>query len=591
MTPIERLRRTLLRLLGLCFVAITLVVAFRYPIYKLLQIPSSATYLTTLFGLLVLHLGLSSVKTASSTGNSPPKVKGWLPGNVDILWKLVQGERSEYCAATLRDWEQRYGPTYDMNILWGHQIVTSDPVNVKEILATNFSQFEKSRRLRDMLVNFLGDGIFTSDGDEWKNHRAIARPFFSRERVTDYEIFEKNTQRLIRRLLSESGAATSLNIQELYSQFTIDSIAEFLLGIELNTLDGKWSTTTNETGPFVKAFEELQSISMTRIRIGTNWPIFELFGDRSEKPAKVLNEYIEPIVEMSMRPEGRESENTRGTYLQYLVETVNNPKIVRDAVVSLLLAGRDTTASLLSFVTYCLAIHPEKATIIREEINSILSVSGRPPTAEDIKQMRYLRAFINETLRLFPPLPMNIRRANQDTTLTSPLSNHGPFFIKKNVSVTIASIMTQRSKAIWGEDAEEFKPERWLVSPNIAPSQQQADSPGIESEDSTPNAYLKNLTHVSNPYAFTPFNAGPRICLGQSFALSECAYTIIRLLQTFESFELDEAKQPLPIVDLVAAAPGSRFEREASEKCWPRASLTLYIEGGLWIKLRPNQPV
>lgn len=144
-------------------------------------------------------------------------------------------------------------------------------------------------------------------------------------------------------------------------------------------------------------------------------------------------------------------------------------------------------------------------------------------------------------------------------------------FVKKNISVTLAPFLMQRPKEVWGDDAGEFKPERWLADTTAAaetePSQDDDDDP-------SPHAHLKNLTHVSNPYAFTPFNAGPRICLGQSFALSECAYTIVRLLQTFEGFELDSAKQPLPKM----SSSQHKFEREDVERCWPRASLTLYVE-------------
>lgn len=134
--------------------------------------------------------------------------------------------------------------------------------------------------------------------------------------------------------------------------------------------------------------------------------------------------------------------------------------------------------------------------------------------------------------------------------------------------MTYAPILTQHRADIWGADAEEFKPERWLAS---------APPPQSSSEDQPINAHLKNLTHVANPYAFTPFNAGPRMCLGQSFALNECAYTIVRLLQSFDGFEIDTSQQKLPHVNPSAHSGG----RASVERCWPRASLTLYIEVSL----------
>jgi hypothetical protein len=113
-----------------------------------------------------------------------PTVRGRLPGNIDILWRLVALESTEYCGDTLRQWEKEYGPTFDMGILWGHQvrvrtgshsyrltifqIVTSDPVNIHEIFSTRFASFEKSKKFHDMMEAFLGDSIFTTDDDAWR---------------------------------------------------------------------------------------------------------------------------------------------------------------------------------------------------------------------------------------------------------------------------------------------------------------------------------------------------------------------------------------------------------------------------------------
>ena len=266
------------------------------------------------------------------------------------------------------------------------------------------------------------------------------------------------------------------------------------------------------------------------------------------------------------------------------------------------------TASLLSFVTYCLAAYPGITLRVREEIKEVLSSTSSPPTMEQLKSMRYctptqiiknirsltnwssVRAVINETLRLFPPVPMNIRRAGElsviftrlpflifhliqclahTTTLSSPLSKGGPFVLPKDVSVTYAPILMQRRKDVWGDDAEDFNPDRW-----INPKPHNKDSATTPTSDAA-NAYLRDLTHVANPFAFVPFNAGPRICLGMSFALAECMYTVVRMMQTFQNLEIDESKQVLPPH---ASQPDGMSSWRSRERCWPRASLTLYIQ-------------
>ena len=119
MSPILRLRRRLYNL-TCAFVALGLVLVQTRHHYASLRnkVPPSLGYAAAALLFVLLYR-----KVWAKTDNStlPPRVKGWLPGNLDILWQLVKGESNEYCANTLRRWEQTYGPTYDMNILWSHQ--------------------------------------------------------------------------------------------------------------------------------------------------------------------------------------------------------------------------------------------------------------------------------------------------------------------------------------------------------------------------------------------------------------------------------------------------------------------------------------
>ena len=163
---------------------------------------------------------------------------------------------------------------------------------------------------------------------------------------------------------------------------------------------------------------------------------------------------------------------------------------------------------------------------------------------------------------------MGIANTTELPSLLSPSkpSPNTAFIIPKNISVTLAPFLAQRRKDVWGEDAEIFSPSRWLLPPSAS-----NDHDAEEPPDYT------HLTHVSNPFSFIPFNAGPRVCLGQSFALMECSYVLVRLLQRFPGkWDLVEGKQLLPVT------PGKQANgdlgRQSWERCWPRASLTLYVE-------------
>lgn len=122
MTPIDQLRRKLLLVLIAWFLSLALIVSLSSRLRATTKTLLDATWLLILLGVLALRLVFSAYNSTRPRPDSVPRVKGRLPGNIDILWKLVRNEQSEYCAATLRDWEAQYGPTYDMNILWSHQV-------------------------------------------------------------------------------------------------------------------------------------------------------------------------------------------------------------------------------------------------------------------------------------------------------------------------------------------------------------------------------------------------------------------------------------------------------------------------------------
>ncbi|KDQ14076.1 hypothetical protein BOTBODRAFT_132971 [Botryobasidium botryosum FD-172 SS1] len=450
-----------------------------------------------------------------------------------------------------------------MNILWAHQIVTVDPENIKEILATRFQDFEKGEKFHDMFESFLGTGIFTSDGETWKFHRSMARPFFVRERVSDFDYFERHSAKVISIMEHMSARSEACDFQDLFQKFTLDTTTEFLFGSCTNTLDApdNGKGDHNRYADFARAFDRLQDIVVTRVRIGSTWPLFELFGDKSKGPMRIINAFIDPILKHAMR-DRKNLLREDVTFLDYLVRTVDDEKTIRDALCAKLLAGRDTTASLLTFSTYALALHPEAMLELRKEVLRTVG-QMRAPTPADIRSMKYLRAFINEVLRLFPSLPVNIRRSVVSSALPSPLSKMGPLYMQDHVSITYSLFLMQRRADVWGGDAEMFKPERWLDIPGQA---------------------LQTKPQVANPFIFLPFNGGPRMCLGQGFAYQECSYLLIRLLQRFRAFDFAPDAQPL--VSLPPKEWAQIKGRASIERCRIKSSLVLYAEGGMWLRAR-----
>lgn len=215
-------------------------------------------------------------------------------------------------------------------------------------------------------------------------------------------------------------------------------------------------------------------------------------------------------------------ENSRYVLLDHLIQQTNDRIKIRSELLNILIAGRDTTASLLSNVWFELSKRPDLWSILRNEIDTTLS--GSPPTYEELKDLRYLHAIIRESLRLYPILPLNARIALVDTKLPVGGGPNGtsPVFVPKGQIVSWNAYTMHRDKSVYGPDALEFTPDRWLDT---------ADPP------------------LRPGWSYLPFNGGPRVCIGQNFALTEVAYTTVRLVQAFGGIE---SRDPEPWREMIA---------------------------------------
>ena len=213
--------------------------------------------------------------------------------------------------------------------------------------------------------------------------------------------------------------------------------------------------------------------------------------------------------------------NSRYVFLHELVSQTSDKVKIRSELLNILLAGRDTTASLLSNFWFELANRPGVWGRLRREVDS---QDGEPPTFEKLKDMKYLRAVLNESLRLYPIVPENDRQAEVDTVLPVGGGEDGksPVFVKKGQLVHWSLYTMHRRKDLYGEDAEEFKPERWL------------DEGG------------KKGLRVG--WEYLPFNGGPRICIGRRCSTSLSSLFSLFLVFFF-SFSFPKSGPPIPATD------------------------------------------
>ncbi|TEA12492.1 Cytochrome P450 52A13 [Colletotrichum sidae] len=445
------------------------------------------------------------------------------PGGIDFIFKAVRGTMTHRNAEFWTDMLSKVkGWTGEKRILGMRIVFTADPENIKAILATQFSDYGKGEPFHEEWREFLGDSIFTTDGDQWHASRQLIRPQFIKDRVSDLQCFESHIQTLFKAIANggalegeghvvDMGAVDGkvLDVSDLFFRYTLDVATDFLLGQDVKSL-------TTPVQEFAEAFNEVQRVQNILARAAKLKPFIPLFSFRAG--LKVMNRFVNKFIERALRlsPEelASKTKSDQGyTFLHELASFTRDRKVIRDQLVAVLLAGRDTTAATLSWTIYELSRHPEIVRKLRDEIIEQVGLD-RQPTYTDLKNMKYLQNVMNEILRLYPVVPFNVRLALKDTTLPVGGGPDGtlPLAVCKDTPIGYSTLLMQRREDLYPPVSKkfphpsEFSPERWYH-------------------------------WQPKPWTYVPFNGGPRICIGQQFALTEMGYTLVRLFQRFERVE------------------------------------------------------
>ncbi|KAJ7061664.1 cytochrome P450 monooxygenase pc-1 [Mycena amicta] len=499
-----------------------------------------------------------------------PVVPGQSVGSVDILKQMRYNRKFGYPADGLREAIDALGPSVNFKVLWMDTNLTTSPEHIKIILATDFNNYVKGQRFRSGMRSVLGTGVFNSDGTF---HRQITRPFFTRDRISHFDIFDSHAEDVIALLKLRTRAGYAVDFQDLIGRFTMDSASEFLFNSCVHSLKAHVPYPHNiptsslpppPTDPAALAatrFTDAFTTAMVRISerevLGRIWPLFELGGDRTAGAMKVISEYLDPIIRAAVEKkqvgngeikaeELTEEEKDGMSLLDEMLDQTDDPQVLKDEMLNMLLAGRDTTMHTLTIIIYFFTMYPDIYRRAREEMLAQVGPTRRP-TYDDIKEMKFLRAVINGAENI------------EATTWPSPdPTDPRPLYIPAGSKIAYSIFIMHRRKDLWGPDAKEFSPDRFL--------------------DDRVKTYL-----LKNAFQFLPFNAGPRICLGQQFAYNEMSFMLIRLMQAFTSFTLDES----------AFAPGALAPpewkqcagRKGMDRFRPKLHMAMTTEDGLWIKV------
>jgi cytochrome P450 len=400
----------------------------------------------------------------------------------------------------------------------------------------------------------MGSGIFTQDGTAWKHSRDLLRPQFASNRYQNFAEVKK----CVEDLLGQIPANGVIDLQPLFFRLTFDTTTFLLFGETTSSLQS--TVVAGHESEFAKAFNLGQDYLSHRGRLGAFYWLMNTPGFR--KACKTTHAFVDAAVQQALDTGASTNEgNGRYVFIDALVQQTRDKKMLRDQCLNVLLAGRDTTACCLSWTMYVarpntiwdeymlieflrrlLVRHPRVLSKLRDEVEQIVGLGhdAPKPSRDDIKNLTYLKLIIKEVLRLYPSVPVNSRAAIRTTTIPSGggPGGHSPILVRKGEAVGYCVYAMHRRKDIYGDDALDFRPERWERD------------------------LLKDVG-----YGYLPFNGGPRTCLGQDSAMLEASYTVARILQCFPLIKLpaDESnievgmeKQTLTLV--VAPAEGCRLQ-------------------------------
>ncbi|KAI0383033.1 cytochrome P450 [Hypomontagnella monticulosa] len=391
--------------------------------------------------------------------------------------------------------------------LWGVTgYITTDPENIETILSTRFDDYGLGNR-RVASFPLLGEGIFSQDGPPWKHSRDLIRRQFVRVQKQTIQAFSPHVEKLVSKLYEAAEGSNIVDLKPFFFEFTLDTTTELLFGEPHSSLPKEDRDALRDSFDYAAVGVGI------RVRLADLAPLYN--PAKFRRACGVVRDWATFFANKALKYKdefGEEKASEKYSFIIDLWREMKDESLVRDQLLHILIAGRDSTAALLSWTFFHLVRNPDILERLRREISTV--PSDTHVTRERIQKLPFLRCCLNETLRLYPQLALNFRFANKNTILPRGGGPDGlsPVLIPKYSGVGWSSYHLHRRESIYGPDSRIYRPQRW--------------------EDG-------ELIKRAKPGAgFVDFNGGARLCLGKDFAIMEASYAVIRLLQEFPNIRL-----------------------------------------------------
>jgi len=432
-----------------------------------------------------------------------------------------------------------YGSCFRLSFGPKSFVIVSDPELVKHILVTNSKAYSKGI-LTEILSFVMGNGLIPANGEIWRRRRKSLVPALHKKYIEAMiSLFGDCSYRATTTVETAIAAGEPVEMEEMFSKMALDVIGKAVFNYDFDSL--------SQDSPVIRAvYTALREAEHRSLALIPYWKLpfaTELVPRqrRCKAALEVINESLDELIERCKKMVEDEDIEFDPEYLNDVDPSILHfllasgdevsSKQLRDDLMTLLIAGHETTAAVLTWTFYLLAKHPHIQRELQEEVDRVIG-DGKPSMA-DLKELWKCTRVINESMRLYPQPPILIRRLIEDE------DQLGPFTIRKGEDIFISVWNLHRSPRLW-EAPESFQPfDRWSKS------------------EPHPNEYNQD-------YKYLPFGAGSRKCVGDQFALLESICCMAMLLRRFD-FQLDPTKE-------VSMTTGA----------------TIHTTNGLWMKPVPR---
>jgi cytochrome P450 len=388
----------------------------------------------------------------------------------------------------LRDGFRDHGDVVRLRFGTTRALLLAHPEHIGRVLHDNHRNYDKHNVDYAVLRRLLGNGLLTSDGEFWRRQRRLMAPMFHRQRVAGFcNLMVNSTLEMLERWDAMARSGESFDVAAEMTRLTLPIVAKALFSADVSDDAEAIGAALTEVNRQLGEFSLLDMF----------WMIPTPRKRRFRAAVQTLDEVVGKIIDARRRATYRNED-----LLSMLLEAVDEetskgmtPRQVRDEVLTLLLAGHETTANALAWTWYLLARNLAAENKLHDEIASTLG--ERAPGAPDLPQLRYTRMVIEESMRLYPPAWAISRNAIGEDEI-------GGYPVRPRTNIIICSFVTHRHPSFWDEP-ERFDPERF----SSERSQRRPD------------------------FAYLPFGGGPRICIGNAFATTEAQLVVATIAQRY----------------------------------------------------------